>query len=280
MSAASASTGPRFLVDGQGNRGVDPADRGLCLGDGLFETIAIRGGRARFWDRHMARLARGCARLGLPAPDVATLERECTRLVADDPVGTLRLTLTRGVGPRGYAPPADPAPTRILAFHPGSAPATTPSPLQLRWCETRLAVQPRLAGLKHLGRLEQVLARAEWNDPCIDEGIMQSVDGRVIECTSANLFLVRQGRVITPDLADCGVAGVVRGVVLDTAADAGIETEVRDVARDEIAAAEELFVTSATRAIAAVGAVAERRYEAPGPVTHMLDGHIDWMDQR
>ena len=274
---ARADPAARFLVNGAPGGCIDPADRGLCLGDGLFETMAVRAGRVRFWGRHMERLARGCSALSLPAPDAEVLAAERDRLVGESGTGSLRLTLTRGPGPRGYALPAEPAPTRVLAFHPGPPPAAG-DPLRLRWCDTRLGIQPRLAGLKHLGRLEQILARAEWNDPCIDEGVMQAVDGRVIECTASNLFLVLDGRLVTPALVDCGVAGVVRGVVLETAARAGLETTVRDLSPGEVGRATEAFVTNAARGVAPVGTIGERAFPGRGPVTSALEQEIDWAE--
>lgn len=277
VSAPADPTGARFLINGIPDGRIDPRDRGFCLGDGLFETMAVRRGRIRFHERHMERLARGCETLMLPVPERALLESELAQLIGAGEDGTLRLTWTRGPGPRGYAPPAEAAPTRVLAFHPGR-PAPPERPARLRWCETRLGVQPRLAGLKHLNRLEQVLARAEWNDPCIDEGIMRAVDGRVIECTMANLFLARGDRLITPDLGDCGVAGVVRAVALDAAAEAGMEARTRDVTPADVAAADEIFITSAARGISPVGRIDDRAYPAPGPVTQSLDSRIDWME--
>lgn len=274
MSAAAVP--PRTLVNGRAQDSVNALDRGLLLGDGLFETIAVRQGRIPLWPSHCERLERGCRALGLPAPDRAVIADEMEQLRDDDAHGTLRLTLTRGLGPRGYAQPDPVEPTRVITFHPGQ-PATATKPLRLRWCDTRLGLQPALAGLKHLNRLEQVMARAEWSDPGIDEGIVQSLDGRVIECVAANLFLVRDAVLITPRIRDCGVAGVARREVLATAASLGLTTEERDVSPDEVTTADELFVTSSVRGIAAVGHVEDGSYTAPGPTTDQLIRRSDWL---
>lgn len=274
MSTAAAT--PRTLVDGRAQDSVSVLDRGLLLGDGLFETIAIRQGRAPLWTSHCERLELGCSALGLPAPDRDVLADEVDRVRGDDLHGTLRLTLTRGRGPRGYAQPETIEPTRVVTFHPGQ-PAAAAQPLRLRWCATRLGLQPALAGLKHLNRLEQVMARAEWSDPGIDEGIVQSLDGRVIECVAANLFLVRDAVLITPRIRDCGVDGVARQQVLATAAALGVTTEEHDVLPDEVPQADELFVTSSVRGIAAVGHVEDVSYTAPGPITAWLARHSDWL---
>ncbi|MDX1609372.1 MAG: aminodeoxychorismate lyase [Halofilum sp. (in: g-proteobacteria)] len=267
MPAAASS--PSILVNGSATDQAPALDRGLALGDGLFETIAFRDGRPRHWREHAERLADGCRRLDLPQPDPEQLRAEAERARGTDPDGTLRITWTRGPGPRGYAPPVQPRPTRIVAWFPG-LPAAPGRPLALRWCDTRLGENPALAGLKHLNRLEQVLARAEWDDPAIDEGVMCSSSGEVIECTSSNLFLVRDGRLRTPALERCGVAGVVRRRVLALAAEAAIPAAVEPLSPDDVRAADELFVTSATRGIAAVGRLGERAWSAPGPCTRRL----------
>jgi 4-amino-4-deoxychorismate lyase len=141
----------------------------------------------------------------------------------------------------------------------------------VRMCDTPLGLNPRLAGLKHLNRLEQVLASAEWDDPGIAEGLMSSLDGRIVCATAANVFLVRDGRLVTPAIRDCGVAGVMRGVVLDAARELALEVEVTDVAATALAAADELFLTNAITGVRPVGEVlGVRRYTAPGPITRVL----------
>lgn len=276
MSSTQVTT-TRILVDGRREERVAALDRGFTLGDGLFETIAVRAGTPRFWLAHIERLQEGCRRLRLPEAPAAALAQDAASLCTGEDDGTLRITWTRGLGSRGYAAPADPAPTRVLAFHPGAV--SVPRPLALRWCDTRLALQPALAGIKHLNRLEQVLARAEWSDPAIDEGIMLASDGRVVECVAANLFLVGGGSLITPDLADCGVAGTMRRRVLATAATLGLDAAVRRVEAREVEAADEAFVTSALLGVAPVAAIADRRLPAPGPFTRRVAAEIARLEQ-
>ena len=272
MSAPASA--PRTLVDGMPSAQVAACDRGFTLGDGLFETVAVRAGRVRLWPEHGERLCEGCRRLGLPLPDLAVLAAELERLRGDEDDGTARITWTRGIGARGYAPPPQVRPTRVITWYPGLPPLPS-RPLRLRWCATRLGENPALAGLKHLGRLEQVLARAEWDDPETDEGLMQSISGDVVECTSSNLFLVRDDTLVTPALDRCGVAGVVRRHVLGLAERCGIAVRIAPLAASEVAAADELFVTSATRGIAPVGQLAGRPLPAPGPLTRRLQRLLD-----
>lgn len=254
---------------------VDVTDRGFALGDGLFETIAIRDGVPRLWHAHVDRLLDGCRRLAIPAPSIDELAHELERVRAGAVSGTVRITISRGSGPRGYAPPPEPAPTRVVAFYPTANASPHKPRFTLRWCETRLALQPALAGLKHLNRLEQVLARAEWNDPAIDEGIMLATDGRVVECVMSNLFLVVGHVLVTPALDECGVSGVMRRQVLETARRSGIDTEVRRVEPDEVDRASAVFVTNALRGIVEVERIGDLQYSPDEPLVRDLMNRLE-----
>ena len=217
----------------------------------------------------MARLRESSRRLRLPEPDEAVLAREAAQVTDGIADAVVRLTLTRGVGERGYALPAHPRPSRIVAAF--AAPAmpveTLRDGVRLRVCVTRWSEQPLLAGMKHLNRLEQVLARAEWDDPAIADGVMLGPAGHVVSTTMANLFAVIDGTLVTPSLHSCGVAGVGRAEVLATCA-----VVMRDVAFHELERASELFLSSGVRGILPVQALAGTVYVA-GPVTRALQAH-------
>lgn len=234
-----------ILINGQPETHVDVTDRGLHYGDGLFETIAVRAGRPQLWQAHMVRLAEGCVRLGIPLPDVTLLAAEADQLCADADKAVVKIIVTRGSGGRGYRAPEAVQPTRIVARYPWPEYADAATPYNLRLCRTPLGCNPILAGIKHLNRLEQILARSEWSDDSIQEGVMCDTQGNVIECISANLFGVRNGTLMTPDLIRCGVAGVMRETVLGLAEKLGIPSEITTIHRDEIAQMDELFVTNA-----------------------------------
>ena len=261
----------RRLVNGVESSAISVDDRGLQYGDGLFETMLAQDGRVRHFERHMERLAEGGRRLGLPVPDPGLIADECERALAGLGAGSVKLMVTRGPGPRSYRPPAEPSVTRIIV---SSAPKQRNDPedgIVVRLCDTPLGLNPRLAGLKHLNRLEQVLACAEWDDPAIAEGLMSAVDGRIICATAANVFLVREGRLLTPDIRDCGVAGVMRGVVLAAARELAIDATATDLWQDDLAAADEVFLTNAITGVRPVGEVlGVRRYGGPGEVTRVL----------
>ncbi|MBE0489056.1 MAG: aminodeoxychorismate lyase [Halomonas sp.] len=184
-------------------------DRGAAYGDGLFETVLLRDGRPLLWEEHLSRLVRGCHALGIPMP----AEHELAAPLAEAGIGlfVFKLMLTRGSGGRGYRPPAFPE-TRLRWQLAAFAPTEThwQQGVRVRHCRLRLGIQPALAGLKHLNRLENVLARAEWDDDKVAEGLLCDSDGRLVEATAMNLFWQREGRLETPRLERCGVAGTLR----------------------------------------------------------------------
>jgi 4-amino-4-deoxychorismate lyase len=259
----------RRLVNGVEGAAIAADDRGLQYGDGLFETMAVIDGRIRHFGLHMTRLAEGCQRLGMPAPPIAQIENDCERVLEGLGSAVVKLIVTRGPGPRGYPPPLEPTPTRIVTSTAAHPPETRPQ-LTVRVCETRLGLNPRLAGMKHLNRLEQVLAGAELRDPHVDEGLMRSTDDRLICGTASNVFIVRDGVLHTPRITDCGVSGVMRQVVLRAAEQAGIQTEVRDVPFEEVRQAQEVFLTNAVRGIRPVGMIEGLLTLTPGIVTARL----------
>jgi 4-amino-4-deoxychorismate lyase len=261
---------PRVLVDGQAHAQVSALDRGLGYGDGLFETVRFVGADAPLWARHMQRLGEGCRRLGLPMPDTAQLLAEARTASNGMAHAVVRITLTRGAGARGYAPPAQPRPTRVVAAFepPPQDEAAQAGGIRVRLCELHLAPQPLLAGLKHLNRLEQVLARAEWDDPAIAEGLLCDVEGLAICATSANLFAVHDGVLATPALDRCGVAGVARAEILACRP----QVQVRPIPLAELRRADELFLSSSVRGILPVRELDGVAFGV-GPVTRALQAH-------
>lgn len=233
-------------INGKPAETVSATDRGLQYGDGLFETIAVVDGLPRLWERHIDRLRRGCRRLGFAMPQRGLLWAEAQRLLADMDRGVLKIILTRGQGGRGYAPPPDAGLTRILSTHsvPDYPNKHWTEGIRLRVCRTPVGSSPVLAGLKHLNRLEQVLARAEWDDPEVAEGLMLDSRGRVIEGTLANLFVLRGKRLSTPKLQNSGVAGVMRSEILQIARVAGISVEESHMGLDHLMDADALFMSN------------------------------------
>lgn len=257
-------------VDGQPAKELSIHDRGLAYGDGLFETVKVVSSRPQLLDRHLHRLGLGCQRLGIPCR-LDEVRTQLTAFSAELVDGVAKLIVTRGEGRRGYAPP-DPVQPRTLLIGsplPSYPEAHAEQGVRLYPCVTRLAEQPVLAGLKHLNRLEQVLARAEWQDPEFAEGLMRDMSGRVVEAVFSNLFLVESGVLVTPSLLRCGVAGVMREALLEEAQQAGIETRIEDVAFERLLRAEEVLVCNSLYGIWPVRQI-EQRVWSVGPLTRKL----------
>lgn len=260
----------RVLVNGDEDAQIAANDRGLRYGDGLFETILFVDGAAPLWLRHIQRMLQGCERLALPAPDPATLAREAVRVIIGMQRAVVRISLTRGSGVRGYAPPREVECTRIVAaFDPPFIPPDWyVRGIRVRFGELRLSAQPRLAGIKHLNRLEQVLACAEWSDPDVVEALLFDAKDRVISATAANVFIARGNRLITPALDQCGVAGVAREEILAEYP----ETELGEIDREELMQADEIFLSSSVRGILPVCELDGCGF-APGAFARKMQAH-------
>ncbi len=248
------------LVDGRLASSIPASDRGLHYGDGLFETMAWINGRIPLFERHWMRLVAGCDRLDMTPPRRASVLSELGTVADADACKVLKLIITRGGTRRGYGFEPGVAPRRIVIAYswPERPAAWYRTGISVRICRIRLAAQPRLAGLKTLARLEQVLARSEWQDDEFQEGLMLDHDERLVCGTMSNVFLVRGGRLVTPELSRCGVAGVMRGLICDIARDLGIPIEIRDVGADELDACEEMFVTNAISGVLPVNRLDDR----------------------
>lgn len=270
---------PNILINGQTTEHVSVLDRGLQYGDGLFETLRICDGRPCHWVRHMARLATGCERLGITVPEPALLLSEAMSLCEGTANVVLKIIITRGVGERGYAPPAQTETTRVLSLSPAPVfPQTHSSEgVCVRLCDTRLGSHRALAGIKHLNRLEQVLARAEWNKEWdnteIAEGLMLDNNNNVIEGTMSNLFCVQASEngpmLKTPLLDQCGVAGITRERIMASACALDIPVEETELTVDELYRSQELFLCNTLIGIWPVRQLETQSFTV-GPVTRQI----------
>ncbi|MEJ0006912.1 MAG: aminodeoxychorismate lyase [Steroidobacteraceae bacterium] len=268
MSAAPI----RVQVDGRPGDGLDVLDRALHYGDGLFETIACRLGRARFLDLHLQRVTEGCARLAIRYEDFPRLGAQIQDLAATQADGLIKLILTRGnATARGYGARGDEVARTVLLQYrwPPEDPTLWGHGIAVRTARGHLGENPALAGIKHLNRLEQVLIRGEWSDPGIHEALVFSSSGRLVSGTMSNVFLVRKGRIMTPAITSAGVRGVMRRVVMREAQRRGIDVTETALDAAALTAAEEIFVTNARIGIWPVRAL-DGRGRAVGPVTRQL----------
>lgn len=256
-----SSAAPAVLIDGRRRRSLPPSDRGLAYGDGLFETVAVVEGRPRLWGLHLERLRAGAHRLGLPSPPEDLLTAEADRLCRGERGAVLKILYTAGSGGRGYGR-GHVRPVRIVMRLPVPQHpiAHWRDGVRLRWCQLRLAHQPQLAGLKHLNRLEQVLARREWDDPAIAEGLLLNQNGEVVEGTVSNLFARFGERLLTPPLHECGVAGVMRRRLLELAAAEGVEVAEQALSVERLLQADEVLLCNSLIGLWPVRALEDRQW--------------------
>jgi 4-amino-4-deoxychorismate lyase len=265
--------GQRVAADGPA---VSVLERALHYGDALFETIACLDAQPRLLERHLRRLALGCERLGLDAGSHATLASEVRELARGTSRVIIKLLLTRGDAlARGYALAGGERARRIVLRYawPHEDRGAQEEGVRVRLGQLRLGENPALAGIKHCNRLEQVLARREWTDPGIAEALLFSSSGALVSGTMSNVFLVRDSKLLTPVLDRCGVAGVMRALVLEIAPALGITTQERRLEAADLEAAEELFLTNALTGIRPVRELGGVRRSC-GPVTRLLQTRL------
>lgn len=257
-------------------------DRGLLLGEGLFETLLAWDGRVLEGEAHLARLERSAGILGLPLNwPAAALTAAMGEVLAVNGIergrSALRLTLTGGDGPRGLLPLADPRPRLLITARPADALPTEPAAVVI--APFAVSAASPLRGHKTLSALEQVLARRHAAAAGAQEALLLNSAGHLVEASAANLFLVRDGELFTPPLADGALPGVTRARVLSLAAEAGIPaTADRSLTTDDLASADEAFLTNSLMGLRGVGrlcpawgGVSERQISV-GPVTiHLAD---------
>ena len=265
-------------INGQPNNRLPVNDRGLAYGDGVFETLRIVSGQPFLARLHWQRLQQSCERLAIPL-DIELVIDEVSRFLqqCQAPNAILKLIVTRGSGGRGYNPEDCQNPTRCLSLHPLPQRKTNPAICGARVtpCQLQLG-RSALAGIKHLNRLEQVLARSEWQGANWDEGVVCDFDGYLIEGTMSNLFMVtRDGRLLTPDLSRCGVAGVCRAFILEQADSLGLITKTGFYPATLLDSAEitEVFLCNSVNAVWPVIEYAEQLWPI-GPVTIRIRDYL------
>jgi len=235
-----------IFINGESKEHIEISDRGFQYGDGLFETIEVRDGLAVFLRQHLERLNSGCQRLYIPFPGAELLSFEARTLCRqqDSTRVVLKIIVTRGSGGRGYRQPDVIQPTRVLSLHPypDYPEVYTEQGVVARFCTTRLGLNPALAGIKHLNRLEQVMARSEWNDPDVQEGLMLDASDHVIEGTMTNLFYIKDNSLYTAALIHSGVAGIMRRIIMTISASHGLSVVEHEFTKDELLSADEVFV--------------------------------------
>lgn len=235
-----------YLINGNFDATISPFDRGFAYGDGVFRTLVMRNSVPECWPQHYQKLVADCAVINIVCPSAELLMSDLQQLFLLEEVAVAKIIITRGEGNRGYTPPAITAPMRVVtkSVMPEYPETRFADGVNLHVCKTRLAAQPLLAGIKHLNRLENVLARMEWNSPDIADGIFLDANDHVIECTAANIFARFGDTLITPNLTQCGVAGITRQRIIDLAHTIPLKISVETFCLEKLLTADEIIICS------------------------------------
>jgi 4-amino-4-deoxychorismate lyase len=260
-----------YLINGSREGNLSPLDRGFAYGDGIFRTLVINEGRPQQWQLHYAKLVHDCNVLGIVCPSANILLNDIERLFSGSQQAVAKIIITRGEGERGYSMPSLAQPNRVVikSAYPQFAQHNFEQGVLLHLCQTRLGHQPRLAGIKHLNRLENVIARAEWSDGTIADGLLLDIYENVIECTASNLFARYGKTVFTPDLTRCGVAGVTRQRVLELASSLGFETDIAHIPLSTLLDADEVMITNSLFGVWQVVEIGQTQWQ-PQPLAAQL----------
>ena len=263
-----------MLVNGQPAEMVSIKDRGLLYGDGVFETILCEGGRPILLAGHTQRFENGCKRLKLPAQDLPTILSDIRQVAGEDDC-VVKVIMTRGVRARGYGyDKQDNSCTRIVYRDdlPQIPKDFYSKGISLTQCQHLLADNAALAGVKHLNRLDQVLARSEWEGE-FQEGIMLNAVGNVIEGTMTNIFIEKDQHWVTPKLNNAGVAGVMRQWIMRNAYCADMECVEEDLFVNDLHSADAIFVCNSVIGIWPVASFADKNFSV-SPAVKCLMSHI------
>lgn len=234
----------QHLINGQPLSGLPVQDRGLSYGDGVFRTFLVKRGVPHHWNLQYQKLAQDCQALNIACPNEQDLLNDIQTLFDDQLDAVAKIVVTRGESCRGYAIPDDIQANRIVIKSqlPAYPERNQTEGVNLHLCKLRLSIQPKLAGVKHLNRLENVLARMEWRDDNIADGLLLDTTGDVIECTMSNLF-VRFGKdLITPKLDQCGVAGIARSRILENAGLFGLNAKIEALSLERLMQSDEVII--------------------------------------
>lgn len=258
------------LHDGMPCTDATATSRALHYGDGVFRTLLWSQGRAVDWALHVDKLAADCAAMDLRMPDADLLANEVTRVVGAAQAATVKIIVARKAVERGYRPAGSESERWVLA---SAAPRLDPKAYRdgivLAASTVNVSEQPLLAGLKHLNRLDQVLASRAWPEG-VDELLMTDTGGHVVGGTRTNLFCVTDSIVTTPRLDRCGVAGIMRRKILECSESMGLPTQLVQFSLSDLKRADEVFVCNALVGLWPVRAFEERCWSAPGAVTRKL----------
>ncbi|WCE30635.1 aminodeoxychorismate lyase [Vibrio sp. SCSIO 43137] len=252
-----------FWVNGEPATQVSVSDRSFQYGDGCFTTILTRNGKPEFWQFHKERLQACLDLLEITQPDWQQVLLWLEKAALTEQQAGLKLHISRGACGRGYSPLGICTPQITISHfaYPQHYPDWQSRGVALGICQRRLGHNPMLAGHKHNNRLEQVLIKSEADKLGYQDALVFDIQHKVIETTMANLFWVKDGVLYTPDLSDCGVAGVARRRVLQLAESCGIELKIAQYEAEHVYKADEVFITNSILTVAPVCKIADKAFQ-------------------
>lgn len=280
MTIHPVSRQSAFWLNGTPTAVLPLPNRAVEFGDGLFETLLLHRGEALFSNLHLERLALGLRALALP-DCLATVQQHLdnvTRSIDKAPLwAALRLSVIRGAGKRGYAPEENAEPAILITVTQIERDCTRLSrAATMGVADIRLATQPLLARIKHLNRLEQVLAAAQAQAENVDECFVLDQDGRVVSVIAGNVFLVIKGELLTPALVNCGVAGTRRRLIIEKWAPAiGLEVRETQVTLSDLQVADEVFYSNSLHGVRPISRLDAHAWDDHGVCAALFQQYLD-----
>ena len=256
------------LINGIAADYININDRSIHYGDGLFETILCNDNNLYYWQQHFQRLQTSAEQLKITCPPEQVFLDDITKLLTDNDSRSacaIKIIVSRGKGERGYKFSKNTAVNRLVmlsSLDAGHSSVLSRKLLQgeLFICRQQVSINENLAGLKHLNRLENVMARNEWDAGYID-GLMLNANQHVIEGSMSNLFAITGDQLFTPDLKLSGVNGIMREMIINLAVKNYIKTTVTNLTIDEISTMDELFISNSLLGMKAVTKLGDSLYK-------------------
>lgn len=264
------------LINGQQSDQVETSDRALQFGDGCFTTALIVDGNVMRLADHLQRLREGCERLGIAFSHWQALTEEMSTVAQEWSRGVLKVILSRGSGGRGYAISGCDSPLRIVSAsaYPSHYDQWRVSGIRLHSCPLRLGINPALAGIKHLNRLEQVMIRRFIDECGADEALVLDHQQRVVECCTANIFWRKGEEWLTPRVDEAGVDGTMRRYLIRLLSEWGYPCHQVFAGPQEVLAADEVFICNALMPVIPVIGIDDIRFPV-GELTQQFIRHCN-----
>ncbi|MGZ9898493.1 aminodeoxychorismate lyase [Shewanella gaetbuli] len=260
---------------------VNPFDRGLAYGDGMFATMrtcqaSINESGIALFDVHLSRLQQGCLRLGIQWQPSKPLKQHLLQLASEYPNHCIKLLLSRGVGGRGYQAPTEATITEVTSVHdiPANYQQWQQQGINLTSSSVKLAKQPLLAGMKHLNRLEQVLIKSAPLPVGADDWLVLDSDNHIVESSMANIFFVKAGEVYTPALSCAGVSGVMRQAVINQMLALGCKINITPMSYDDLATMESALISNSLIGLVNINRIDDKAF-VPWELTPQVVEHLN-----